>query len=390
MARNDADILIIGASPAGIMAARSAAQKGASVILIDRKEDIGDPPHPADTFFKFMLDRSHEHVHNDYVVNKLRGMKIISPAGTTMKIKTPGFFIDRQKFDRYYRDELVRTGVDIRTGVEALAVIQSALGPATSTSEGIIRSALVIAADGIESKIAARMGIMTTWFPRDVAWAVEAQVRAEGIGQPDMFEYYLGSHSPGWKSTYSPAGGDIATLGVYVRRRGRDVQGFFERWLLRFSKIKGYDPDDIEIISTHRGGDPIATVPHRFVTDGFMVTGGAAGQSGIGYGMRAGQICGEVAAAAISEGDVSAKRLKEYSKRWRKEFAIEYWLGRIGLEAVRKMTDAEIDTLVSAFADQDMSFLKGPPLVQVMRAGLFVAMHKPTALRTYRALLRRK
>lgn len=48
----DADIIVIGASPAGLMAARNAALKGANVILIERKEVIGNPTHPANTFLK--------------------------------------------------------------------------------------------------------------------------------------------------------------------------------------------------------------------------------------------------------------------------------------------------------------------------------------------------
>ncbi|MCL7412261.1 MAG: NAD(P)/FAD-dependent oxidoreductase [ANME-2 cluster archaeon] len=384
------DIVVIGASPAGIMAAREAAQRGASVILVDAKEAMGKPPHPANTFFRFMMDRSGEPILDEYVVNRLKGMKIISPCGIAVDIETPGYFIDRHLFDRHYQEELVESGVDVRVGVEVLAVIPSGGLFKLSTSGGILVSRLVIAADGIGSKIAARMGLNTTRYPGDIAWAMEAEVRAPGIGEPDMFEYYIGRHSPGWKSTYSPAGGDRATLGVYVRRHGRDVSGFFDRWLKQFAKMKGYPIGDIEIISRLTGGDPIATVPGQLVSDGFMVTGGAAGQSGIGYGMRAGQICGEVAAAAVAEDDLSKQRLEEYQKRWRSEFASEYWMGRMGLELVRKMTDKEIDTMVSVFAGRDLSCLRSTPLVQGMKTGLFVARHKPAALWTYRALLRRK
>ena len=384
------DIVVIGASPAGVMAARSAALQGASVTLLDRKEDIGHPSHPANTFFKFMMDRNCELILDDYVQNRLRGMKIISPGGISIEIETPGYYIDRQLFDRHYRDELLNAGVNVLTGMEALSVMRDGSQFKVSTSDGILIPKLVIAADGIESKTAARMGLKTTRYPGDIAWAVEAKVRAPGIGEPDMFEYYIGNHSPGWKSTYSPAGGDLATLGVYVRRHGRDVSVFFDRWLERFAKLKGYGIDDIEIIATYSGGDPIATVPNQLVANGFMVTGGAAGQSGIGYGMRAGQICGEVAAAAVAEGDVSAGRLREYVKRWRREFASEYWMGRMGLELVRKMTNGEIDTVMSAFAGRDLSSLKGTPLVQAAKVGLFIARHKPAALWSYRAMLRRK
>ena len=387
----DADILVIGASPAGVMAARNAALKGVRVILIDSKEDMGRPPHPANTFFKFMIDYSGEPILDDYVVKRLKGMKIISPGGSTVEIETPGYFIDRSLFDNHYKDQLIKAGVEIQTGVDALAVMRSDAGNfKTSTSTGVLTSKLVIAADGIESRTAAQMGLKTTHYPGDIAWAMEAEVRAPGIGEPDMFEYYLGNHSPGWKSTYSPAGGDRATLGVYVRRHGRDVSAFFNRWLVRFAKMKGYQPGDIEIIATFTGGDPIATVPKQLISDGFMVTGGAAGQSGIGYGMRAGQICGEVAAEAVRSGNVSKKSLKAYPKQWKQEFASEYWMGRIGLELVRKMTNKEIDTVVSVFAGQDLSSLKGTPLVQAAKVGLFVAKHKPSALWAYRAMLRRK
>jgi flavin-dependent dehydrogenase len=386
----NAGIVVIGASPAGVMAARSAALQGASVTLLDRKEDMGHPPHPANTFFKFMMDRSFEPILDEYVLNRLRGMKIISPGGIAIEIETPGYYIDRQRFERHYRDELLKAGVDVQTGTEALSVMRAGSQFKVSTSGGILIPKLVIAADGIESKTAARMGLKTTRYPGDIAWAMEAEVRAPGIGEPDMFEYYIGDHSPGWKSTYSPAGRDLATLGVYVRRHGRDVSAFFDRWLEMFARMKGYDIDDIEIIATHTGGDPIATVPRQLVANGFMVAGGAAGQSGIGYGMRAGQICGEVAAAAVAEGDVTAGRLREYVKRWRGEFASEYWMGRMGLELVRKMTNKEIDTVVSVFAGRDLSSLKGTPLVQAAKVGLFIARHKPAALWAYRAMLRRK
>lgn len=386
----DADIVVIGASPAGIIAAREAAQRGASVILVDAKEAMGRPPHPANTFFRFMMERSGEPILDEYVGNRLKGMKIISPRGIAVDIETPGYYIDRRLFDRHYREELAASGVDMRMGLEVLAVIPSGGLFKLSTSGGILVSRLVIAADGIGSKTAARMGLRTTRYPGDIAWAMEAEVRAPGIGEPDMFEYYIGRHSPGWKSTYSPSGGDRATLGVYVRRHGRDVSVFFDRWLKQFAKIKGYPLGDIEIMTRRTGGDPIATIPKQLVSDGFMVTGGAAGQSGIGYGMRAGQICGEVAAAAVAEDNVSKQRLKEYQKRWRNEFASEYWMGRIGLELVRKMTDTEIDTVMSVFSGRDLSSLSGTPLVRGMKTGLFVARHKPTALWAYRALLRRK
>ena len=382
----DADILVIGASPAGIMAARNASQKGANVILIDSKKELGHPPHPANTFFKGMFDKAGEKVDQKYVKHNLKGMHIVAPHGDEIVIETPGYFLDRTKFDEHYAKQIKKAGVDVRTGVESYNVLKTGNTFSVSTSEGMLKSKIVVAADGINSKTAGLLGLKTVRYPNDIAWAVEAEIEADGVGDVDMFEYYLGSIAPGWKSTYSPGGGDYATLGVYVRRNGVDVSSFFDNWLEKFKRMKGLD--DIKILKKHVGGDPIATIPNRIVADGIMVTGGAAGQSGIGYGMRAGQICGDVAADAVAKGDVSAKVLSQYKKQWNSEFRTEYYLGRIALETLRKMDNHEIDNMMKTFKGQDLSFIHGSSFNQAMQVGLFMLKKNPVSLLSYRALLR--
>ncbi|WP_370572049.1 NAD(P)/FAD-dependent oxidoreductase [Methanomethylovorans sp.] len=384
----DADIVVIGASPAGMMAARNAALKGTNVILIDRKEAIGNPTHPANTFFKGMFDKTGETVDQSYVIKNLKGAHIVAPSGGEVVVQSPAYFLDRKKFDEYYAQQVRKAGVDLRTSTEALNVVRSEGVFSISTNEGTLKSKLVIISDGINSRIAGLMGMKPIKYPRDIAWSMEAEVEAPDLGEPDMFEYYVGNHAPGWKSTYSPCGGNRATLGVYVRRHGNDVSLFFDSWVERFKKMKGLD--DISFISKSVGGDPIAAIPGEIISEGVMVTGGSAAQSGIGYGMHAGQLCGDVAADAIVKGDVSARFLSEYRKRWNQEYRNEYYLGRIALETLRKMTDKEIDSIMQVFEGEDLSFIQGDPLVKAMRTGLFMLTKKPSSLLAYRAALRRK
>jgi flavin-dependent dehydrogenase len=121
-----------------------------------------------------------------------------------------------------------------------------------------------------------------------------------------------------------------------------------------------------------------------------MVTGGAAGQSGIGYAMRSGQICGDVAADAIKKRDVSKSSLLEYRKIWEKEFMAEHYLGRIGLETLRKMTDKEIDEMTRVFENEDLSFIHGSSVQQAMQVFAFMLKKKPSAILKCSALLRNK
>ena len=63
--------------------------------------------------------------------------------------------------------------------------------------------------------------------PEDIAWAMEADIEHPAIGEEMFFQYWIGSMAPGWKATFSPAGGDHATLGVFVRGHGQNVLPFF-------------------------------------------------------------------------------------------------------------------------------------------------------------------
>lgn len=384
----DADIIVIGASPAGLMAARNACEKGSSVLLLEKKEEIGNPPHPANSFFKGMLDKCGEKADPSYVVHYLKGMQIISPSGRTVEVETPGYAIDKTEFDRFYAKKIMKIGVDLRKGVEVHNILRDGEKFTVSTSAGVFTSRLVVISDGINSKIASLLGLKTMKHPEDIAWGIELDVRAPGLGKPKMFEYYVGNHAPGWKTTYAPRGGDNAAIGAYVRRCGKDATPYLNSWVENFKRLKGLK--ELEVVRKLSGGDPIVTLPNEYITDGIMVTGGAAGQSGIGYAMRAGQICGDVAADAIRKGDVSKSALSEYRKTWEKEFKAEHYLGRIGLETLRKMTDREIDEMVRVFEKEDLSFIHGSSVEQVMQVFAFTLKKKPSAVLKYRALFRNK
>jgi digeranylgeranylglycerophospholipid reductase len=218
--------------------------------------------------------------------------------------------------------------------------------------------------------------------PEDIAWAMEASVEHPGLGEERFFEYWVGSMAPGWKATFSPAGGDYATLGVFVRGHGRNVHSYFRAFLKRFKATKAAQYRDIEamkILSVRRGGDPIAVLPGEMVADSFMVTGGAAGQSGLAYGMRAGAICGAVAAKAAAAGDVSKKALSEYERSWSAEFLWEYRLGRSSLETLRNMEDREIDRLLSRLSGKIL-LSEGPLWRKAAYAGAKVALARPRTL----------
>jgi len=403
-----ADVLVVGASPAGILAATSAAKEGAEVVLLDR--DMGGTfDHPANTFFDGMFQRAGFAVERDYILHDLEGMHIISPSGHILEIQTPGRTIDRARFDELYLKRAEKAGVSLLRGTAKSAALSGEgrrvkidFGKTETNSDkiktdfgniktnfgevddsGDIEAKVVIDASGVEGAIAGQAGLSPLKHPEDVAWAAEAVVELSGLGEERFFEYWVGSISPGWKATFSPCGGDTATLGVFVRGRGKDVRPFLDRFIEFFKKYKsgqyeklGVDVNDLEVLKVNRGGDAIAALPGDIVSDSLMATGAAAGQSGMAYAMRSGQICGKVAAKAASSGDASRKALSPYAKQWNREFYWEYRMGRASLETLRMMNDGDIDALTGGLERKDLN-LAGSMVKKGISSGLSVLKARP-------------
>lgn len=340
------DVLVVGASPAGLMAAISAAKGGAGVILLDR--DLAGLDHAANTLFEGMAAASGIKVEDCYLKKELEGMRILSPSGQGVSIPAKGYFIDRKKFDEHYLSLAQNCGVNLLAGT-AKKSIQQGNRRTVSLDDDEIEAKVVVDASGVSFGLARQAGLQPMRHPEDIAWAMEADIELPGLGDEKFFQYWIGSMAPGWKATFSPAGGDRATLGVFVRGHGQNVQPFFRDFLKRFKAYKAgqyRDIEDLKILSVRRGGDPICVMPGEIVANSLMVTGGAAGQSGLAYSMRAGTICGSVAAQAVAAKEFSRKGLLQYEKLWKREFYWQYRMGRASLRTLAMMKDEEIDRLV--------------------------------------------
>jgi len=348
------DVLVVGASPAGLMAAISAAKGGAGVLLLDR--DLAGLDHAANTLFEGMAAASGIKVEDCYLKKELEGMRILSPSNQGVTIPAKGYFIDRKKFDEHYLRLAQSNGVSLLAGM-AKKSRQDGKHRTVFSDEEEIEAKIVVDASGVSSSLAREAGLVPMRHAEDIAWAMEADVEHPDLGEEMFFQYWIGSMAPGWKATFSPAGGDRATLGVFVRGHGQNVQPFFRDFLKRFKAYKKAQYRDIEklkILSVRRGGDPICVMPHEMAADSLMVTGGAAGQSGLAYSMRAGTICGTVAGEAVATGDVSRKGLSQYETLWRREFYWQYRMGRASLQTLAMMKDEEIDRLVRGLSGKTL------------------------------------
>jgi digeranylgeranylglycerophospholipid reductase len=124
------------------------------------------------------------------------------------------------------------------------------------------------------------------------------------------------------------------------------------------------------------------------VADSLMVAGGAAGQSGLAYSIRAGRICGSVAAQAAAKRDVSRRSLYRYVRLWNREFYWQYRMGRASLQTLAAMKDPEIDRLVRGLSGKRL-ISSGSFARKAILAGAATFLSRPrTVLDLARNLMR--
>jgi len=82
--------------------------------------------------------------------------------------------------------------------------------------------------------------------------------------------------------------------------------------------------------------------------------------------MQAGVIAGEVAAKAITAGNVRRVGLKEYEDRWREDIGKTIAKSFLLKEFFVKLTDKDLNQLIDSLAKEDISKMDLPGMLRVL------------------------
>lgn len=128
----DYDVIVVGAGPAGSGAAQYAAAGGAKVLLIERKERIGEPVAcgefmPDVEEMRAILPLADEldtifDIPSEYILREMDLFRIHSQTGKFWDIPFKGYTTDRRFFDKYLAERAKTAGAEIMTSTHAMSV----------------------------------------------------------------------------------------------------------------------------------------------------------------------------------------------------------------------------------------------------------------------------
>jgi len=323
----DTDVLVIGAGPAGSLAAHEAkrAAPALDVVLLERDPVVGTPVRCAEGVGDAGLREFADPIDAPWVARKITRVIFLAPDDTEVKVaeRDVGWILDRTQFDAFLAARAASDGVEVLVATEAAGMHQLADGRWEVRLRGAqgdetMRARMVIGADGVEAMVGRWAGLDTRVPARDMESCAQYVLRGLDV-DPDAIYLQFGDRiAPGGYAWIFPRAPGIANVGlglVALKADGRNAREYLDDWIARRyprGERAGYTV----------GGVITHTTIRQTYTDGVLVAGDAAHMinplsgGGIVNAMKAGRLAGRAAAAAICAGDTSAQRLSAYHADW--------------------------------------------------------------------------
>ena len=338
------DIVIVGAGPAGSVAAQQLAAGGARVLLLEqgtfpRDKSCGDGLTYQGLAVLDRLGLSQWAAQ----FPPFEAIRFSSPGGQIIDTHyggagrpTAGRTIPRRLLDARLAQAAVEAGAQLREGVHVQSVSLNSGQPVTVRAAGLeVQARLLVLAEGSHATLARRLGLVQEG-PELLAMR---QYLAGDQGPADRMEiHFQGSIIPGYNWIFPLGGGRVNVgTGTYASRsRAHDfsLSGELQRFM-RDEKISGGRLAHTEPASPVMGS-PLRTRLDgtRTHAAGVLVAGDAAGLVnpftgvGIGQAMRSGELAAQAGLQALRQGDFSGQALGSYTRALRAEYQADQQTAR--------------------------------------------------------------
>jgi len=332
---NTFDVIVVGAGTGGCLAAKTVAEAGNKVCMVDQKTEqkIGDKVC-GDAIGKHHFDSIKlAHPSGAELDQKIEGIQVYSPdMETVVYVKgegVHGYLVNRQLFGQRLVKDAKDAGVTLLDSTivtepiikNGYVVGVSAKNPKTGNKLSLSAKVIVDASGHsavLRKKLPPEFGIETEVKDEDVEVCYrEIREVKETISDPGFCKIYLDlKRFPGgycWIFPKSPTTVNVG-LGVAMTKGFPNPKKLYQKFILPMPLFKGS-----RALTGGGGLVPTRRPLSSMVGNGLVIVGDAACQvnpihgGGIGSSMMGGVKAGEVIIKALEKGDVSREVLWPYT-----------------------------------------------------------------------------
>jgi digeranylgeranylglycerophospholipid reductase len=376
------DVVVVGAGPAGSMTAKNAARGGASVLMLEKRQEIGSPVRCAEGVAMTSIQKTGIKPDLRWIAHEVDGAKVTAPNGTAFYITERmagdevGTVIERDIFDKYLAMDAAKAGADIMlkssvVGVNTYKGAVTGVKVEQMKERFEVDAKVVVAADGFESQVARWAGIDTKLKAADITTCLQYRMVDINI-ESNFCEFILGSGAPGGYVWIFPKGEDVANVGIglsvsKLKEKG-EVKGYLDKYIKNDDRLKHG-----KIIDMVAGAVSTCMPIKHTVDEGIMLVGDAARQidpitgGGIANACRAGKIAGEVLTECHESNDYSKDMLWRYEKGWRDEFSENLYRNYMAKEKLVTLSDDVFNKIISTLAEVGVEKLSTHLILKVIK-----------------------
>jgi digeranylgeranylglycerophospholipid reductase len=318
------DIIVVGAGPAGSIAARTASEQGLSVLMLEKDSTVGYPVRCGEAISKAGVE---EFITPDkkWIAATISKFSFNAPDGTEVILDfgEAGYVLERRIFDYELAQTAADAGTEILTGayVNGLLFTNGKVSGVKYEFKGEqkeVNAKIIIAADGVESRVGRWAGLKTHIDFREMESAVQITASDIPVEQDTLYFYFGKNVAPNGYFWIFPKGNNKANIGLGVSGligKKKSAQSFLNDFMQK------YYPQ-APVLAKVAGGVPCSVTLSKISAPGIMLVGDAARQvnplsgGGIASGMIGGKIAGEIASEAVKKNNLDD--ILSYDKAWAK------------------------------------------------------------------------